>query len=254
MFKPYQADSLEALARALNLDPSAFCTTLGEYNRATSGQIEQRLETPDGNGTRGISPPKSNWAIPIDTPPFYGLPLRPASRSPTWAWPSTIHAACSTQTGSPFHECLRGGRNHVRQYSDQGLSRGLRHDDRRRVRRTCGKDGGHECPSLICSRKPTASWSSATPAAIARGCARSSAPSRRAAISEKADVFYLANLCHDCRVCYYACMFTPPHEFAINIPQILSEARVESYQQWSWPGFLGRAFRQTGITLVLAAS
>jgi citrate/tricarballylate utilization protein len=69
---------------------------------------------------------------------------------------------------------------------------------------------------------------------------------------EKGDVFYLANLCHDCRVCYYACMFTPPHEFAINIPQILSEARVESYQQWSWPGFLGRAFKQTSITLVLA--
>ena len=56
---------------------------------------------------------------------------------------------------------------------------------------------------------------------------------------EKGDVFYLANLCHDCRACYYACMFTPPHEFAINIPQILSEARVESYKQWSWPGFLG---------------
>jgi citrate/tricarballylate utilization protein len=69
---------------------------------------------------------------------------------------------------------------------------------------------------------------------------------------EKSDVFYLANLCHDCRVCYYACMFTPPHEFAINIPQVLSEARVESYKQWSWPGFLARAFKQAEITLVLA--
>ena len=36
-----------------------------------------RMETPDGNGTRGISPPKSNWAIPINRPPFYALPLRP---------------------------------------------------------------------------------------------------------------------------------------------------------------------------------
>ena len=27
----------------------------------------------------------------------------------------------------------------------------------------------------------------------------------------KGDVFYLANLCHDCRACYSACMFTPPH-------------------------------------------
>ncbi|MGA2720386.1 MAG: hypothetical protein ABSF78_15600 [Candidatus Acidiferrales bacterium] len=71
---------------------------------------------------------------------------------------------------------------------------------------------------------------------------------------EKGDVFYLANLCHDCRACYYACMFTPPHEFAINIPQVLSEARVESYRQWSWPGFLGRAFKQQGIALLLAGA
>lgn len=66
------------------------------------------------------------------------------------------------------------------------------------------------------------------------------------------DVFYLANLCHDCRGCYYACMFTPPHEFAINIPQILSEARMESYRQWSWPGLLARAFKEPRIAFLLA--
>ena len=66
------------------------------------------------------------------------------------------------------------------------------------------------------------------------------------------DVFYLSNLCHDCRACYYACMFTPPHEFAINIPKLLSEARTETYQRWSWPGFLARAFKKRGITMALA--
>ena len=68
----------------------------------------------------------------------------------------------------------------------------------------------------------------------------------------KGDVFYLANLCHDCRACYYACMFTPPHEFAINIPQLLSAARTESYKQWSWPNLLARAFKEPRITLLLA--
>ena len=66
------------------------------------------------------------------------------------------------------------------------------------------------------------------------------------------DVFYLSNLCHDCRACYYACMFTPPHEFAINIPKILAEARIETYERWSWPAFLARAFKNRGITVVLA--
>jgi citrate/tricarballylate utilization protein len=69
---------------------------------------------------------------------------------------------------------------------------------------------------------------------------------------KQGDVFYLANLCHDCRACYYACMYTPPHEFAINIPKILAEARIETYRRWSWPGFLARAFKDRRITVFLA--
>jgi tricarballylate dehydrogenase len=76
MFKPYQAESLEVLAAAMLIDPRAFANTIHVYNAATSGQVEQRMESPDGNGTKGITPPKSNWAIPIDRPPFYALPLR----------------------------------------------------------------------------------------------------------------------------------------------------------------------------------
>jgi citrate/tricarballylate utilization protein len=69
---------------------------------------------------------------------------------------------------------------------------------------------------------------------------------------KQGDVFYLSNLCHDCRACYYACMYTPPHEFAINIPQILAESRMETYRRWSWPSFLGRAFKNRGVTVILA--
>ena len=69
---------------------------------------------------------------------------------------------------------------------------------------------------------------------------------------KRGDVFYLANLCHDCRACYYACMYTPPHEFAINIPQILAESRIVAYGRWSWPSFLGRAFKNRGVTVGLA--
>jgi citrate/tricarballylate utilization protein len=61
------------------------------------------------------------------------------------------------------------------------------------------------------------------------------------------DVFYLAHLCHDCRACYYACMYTPPHEFAINIPQLLSEVRVATYRRWSWPALLARSFMERRI-------
>jgi citrate/tricarballylate utilization protein len=50
------------------------------------------------------------------------------------------------------------------------------------------------------------------------------------------DVIYLANLCHDCHECFYACQYAPPHEFALNLPQMLAEARRETYQAYSWPG------------------
>lgn len=70
-------------------------------------------------------------------------------------------------------------------------------------------------------------------------CAVFPALERRTTVKES-DVVYLANLCHDCRACYYACMYAPPHEFAINIPLILSEVRVETYDRYGWPALLSR--------------
>ena len=109
MFKPYQADTLAGLAAALNLDPGAFTATLSEYNRATSGKIEQRLETPDGNGTRGISPPKSNWAIPIDQPPFYALPLRPGITFTYMGVAVDETGRVLKQSGAPFKNVYAAG-------------------------------------------------------------------------------------------------------------------------------------------------
>ena len=44
-----------------------------------------------------------------------------------------------------------------------------------------------------------------------------------------ADLLYLANLCHDCGACYYACQYAPPHEFELNIPRIFAQIRAETY-------------------------
>src|SRR5690242_5660220 len=68
---------------------------------------------------------------------------------------------------------------------------------------------------------------------------------------DRGDVLYLANLCHDCRACYYACMYTPPHEFAINIPKLMGDLRLAGYERWSWPGMLSRAFAKWGIAVLL---
>jgi citrate/tricarballylate utilization protein len=72
------------------------------------------------------------------------------------------------------------------------------------------------------------------------------------------DITHLANLCHDCRACFYACMYAPPHEFAVNPPQILSQARLASYRRdvlpRRLPGWLrGRSALAAAAGLVAAA-
>ena len=77
MFKPFQADTLEALAPQLGLDVRTFVETVTQYNQATAGNTDLRMDRLDDNCTKGITPPKSHWAMPVDKPPFYALPLRP---------------------------------------------------------------------------------------------------------------------------------------------------------------------------------
>lgn len=68
----------------------------------------------------------------------------------------------------------------------------------------------------------------------------------------RADLNYLANLCHDCGECLYACQYAPPHEFGIDVPRTLAEIRLHSYEEYCWPRFLGASFRHHGLLTGLA--
>ncbi len=65
------------------------------------------------------------------------------------------------------------------------------------------------------------------------------------------DLNHLANLCHNCRGCYYSCQYTPPHEFALNIPAALAEVRQESWEHYIRPRALARAFQTYGLAIGL---
>ena len=64
------------------------------------------------------------------------------------------------------------------------------------------------------------------------------------------DLAYLSTVCHDCRACYQACMYTEPHEFAINIPRLMSEGRLATYEQYARPRWLAQLFDRARSTLV----
>jgi len=53
---------------------------------------------------------------------------------------------------------------------------------------------------------------------------------------------YLANLCHNCRGCYYACQYIPPHEFNLNFPKAMCALRNQTYEQAATPAFLRKLF------------
>lgn len=63
------------------------------------------------------------------------------------------------------------------------------------------------------------------------------------------EITQLANLCHNCRGCYYACQYVEPHEFKINLPRALAEVRVESWERFIFPSRLARLFQRSGVAL-----
>jgi tricarballylate dehydrogenase len=64
-----EADTIEGLAEELEIDAAKLRHTIDEYNAACqTGNYNPAIL--DGVGTNGIHPAKSNWALPIDKPPY----------------------------------------------------------------------------------------------------------------------------------------------------------------------------------------
>ena len=64
-----EADTIAGLAEELGIAPDALEKTVSEFNAACNSE-PFNPGILDGKSTVGISPPKSNWAQPIDTPPY----------------------------------------------------------------------------------------------------------------------------------------------------------------------------------------
>jgi len=120
--EPIVAQRLDELVRKLELDHEAALRTLNEFNRAAGcGSFNPSI--PDGMATRGISPPKSNWAQKLDTPPFSayqvtggitfsfgGLKIDQRAQVLSTAWtPIPGLYACGEMVGGLFHNNYPGG-------------------------------------------------------------------------------------------------------------------------------------------------
>ena len=72
--EPISADTIGELAPKLGLDAAALEATVAEFNAATDTSAFDPYSF-DGKHTVGLDPPKSNWAVPIASPPFIAYPL-----------------------------------------------------------------------------------------------------------------------------------------------------------------------------------
>ncbi|QIO05026.1 FAD-dependent tricarballylate dehydrogenase TcuA [Acinetobacter shaoyimingii] len=76
VFEGVKANSIRELAEKINLDPDQFEQTVREFNQAcVKGEFNHTVL--DNCHTENLSPAKTHWAVPLDTPPFYSYALRP---------------------------------------------------------------------------------------------------------------------------------------------------------------------------------
>jgi tricarballylate dehydrogenase len=75
--EPYRADTIADLSENIGVDSQTLERTVSAYNEAATGDPSSFDPfRPDGLATSGdIAPPKSNWARPIDEPPYLAYPI-----------------------------------------------------------------------------------------------------------------------------------------------------------------------------------
>jgi tricarballylate dehydrogenase len=105
---PIEADTIDALAGKLGLDPAALVMTVSRYNSAIGpGETDRRIR--DGKATTGITPPKSNWATPIRNGPFVGYPLTCAITFTFGGLRSDARARVMRRDGTPIEGLYAAG-------------------------------------------------------------------------------------------------------------------------------------------------
>ena len=123
VFAPEQADSLEELALRLNLSAQALTRTVSDYNAACRvGTFDHAVL--DDCHTEGLTPPKTHWARPLDTPPYFGYRLCPGITFTYLGLQVDAQAAVSMQ-GRPAHNLFAAGEIMAGNVLGQGYTAGV---------------------------------------------------------------------------------------------------------------------------------
>jgi tricarballylate dehydrogenase len=109
MYRPAEAGSVAELALALGLDPGPVTRTVRDFNAAIRPGGAFDPSGLDGCAAEGISPAKSHWAQPIDTPPYYGVAMRPGITFTYLGVAVTEQARVLHADGTPLRNVFAAG-------------------------------------------------------------------------------------------------------------------------------------------------
>jgi tricarballylate dehydrogenase len=103
------AGSIAELADKVGLPRERVERTVDEYNRAVANGVVFDPTIRDGCRTEGIEPPKTNWALRIDTPPYHCFPLIPGITFTYLAVAVDRSARVLRTGGEPFENVYAAG-------------------------------------------------------------------------------------------------------------------------------------------------
>ena len=123
VFPGARADSIAALAGELGLDAATLADTVARFNAACrAGSFDHTIL--DDCVTDGLVPPKTHWARPIDTPPFFGYPVKPGVTF-TYLGLKTDETAAVRFGGVPSPNLFAGGEIVAGNVLGQGYTAGV---------------------------------------------------------------------------------------------------------------------------------
>ncbi len=96
-----QADSIEALARQIHVPPEALRETVAAFNQSID-RTKPLDPTVKDERRADVEPPKSHWASPIATPPFYAFPVTCAITFTFGGLRGDTHGRVLTDDGVPI--------------------------------------------------------------------------------------------------------------------------------------------------------
>jgi tricarballylate dehydrogenase len=104
-----QADDVVALAQAAGIDAEGLAATVREFNAAVGGADGFDPTLKDGKSTAGLQPEKSNWALPLDSPPFVAVAVTCGITFTFGGLRTDVDARVLDESGAPIEGLYAAG-------------------------------------------------------------------------------------------------------------------------------------------------